>query len=273
MNKESLKIIFAGTPLFAVAALDILIRNNFHLVGIITAPDRPSGRGQEIHQTEVKKYACKLNIPIFQPEKLGDPVFLKQLEALDPDLQIVVAFRMMPEKLWSMPRLGTFNLHASLLPQYRGAAPINHVLINGEKETGVTTFFLRHEIDTGDILFQERIPIGENETAGELHDKLMRAGAQLVLKTTTHILSGNYPTISQQELTESAPLKPAPKIFKENCRINWDSNTHVIYNFIRGLCPYPAAWSEIMDPNGKRYTLKIFKVLPVEQEHQHIGND
>lgn len=266
---DNLKIIFLGTPLFAVASLDILVRNNFHVAAIITAPDKPAGRGQEMHQSEVKKYAVSKNIPVLQPEKLNDPVFLEEVKKINADLQIVVAFRMMPEKLWNMPRFGTFNLHASLLPQYRGAAPINHAIINGEKETGVTTFFLKHEIDTGDILLNEKISIGENETAGELHDRLMKHGAELVLKTIEQIRSGNY-TSTPQNIPQEGVLKKAPKIFKDDCKISWDEPPVKIHDLVRGLSPYPAAWTEFKNPDGHALQLKIFKTMPVTAEHDHI---
>lgn len=266
-NTDSFKIIFLGTPAFAVASLAILVAHKLNVVAVITAPDKPAGRGQVLQQSEVKQFALAHGIPVFQPEKLSDPMFLGQIKSFDADLQVVVAFRMMPEKLWNMPRLGTFNLHASLLPQYRGAAPINHAIINGEKKTGVTTFFLKHEIDTGDILFREELPIGANETAGELHDRLMVAGATLVLKTTLHIISGDYKTEPQpQLLSEKVLLKTAPKIFKNDCRINWDSDVITVHNLVRGLSPYPTAWTEISDPNGVVYPVKIYKTAPEPME-------
>ncbi len=261
------RIIFAGTPMFAVASLDRLVKNHFQVVAVITAPDKPAGRGRDLQESDVKKYASGKNIPVLQPEKLADPGFLQAVEKLKPDLMIVVAFRMMPEKLWRLPRLGTFNLHASLLPQYRGAAPINHAVMNGEKETGVTTFFLRQEIDTGDILYQEKVPISENETAGELHDKLMMTGAKLLVHTTEHILNGDYTTRRQEAVDPGQVLKPAPKIFKDDCRISWNAPALVIHNFIRGLSPYPTAFSGLLDPDGKRHTLKIYAARPVVQSH------
>jgi methionyl-tRNA formyltransferase len=270
IKNNDLKIIFLGTPLFAVASLDILVKHGFNVAAVVTAPDKPAGRGQQMHQSEVKTYALQKQIPVFQPEKLGDNGFLNEVKAIGADLQIVVAFRMMPEKLWSMPPLGTFNLHASLLPQYRGAAPINHAIMQGEKETGVTTFFLKHEIDTGDILFQEKIAIGENETAGELHDRLMVAGAKLVLKTTEHICRGEIESKPQQAFAAPGSLKAAPKIFKNDCIIEWSAGPQKIHDFIRGLSPHPAAFTELMDPNGKKYQLRIFKGLPVSGEHQSL---
>jgi methionyl-tRNA formyltransferase len=255
--KEELKILFLGTPDFAVASLQMLVENNCNVVGVVTAPDKPAGRGLELHESPVKKYAKAKGIKLFQPKNLKDPEFLKEIKAENADLQIVVAFRMMPEALWNMPRLGTFNLHASLLPQYRGAAPINHAILNGEKETGVTTFFLRHEIDTGDIIFTEKVMIGENETAGELHDKLMATGALLVLKTVQAIASGTVKTIPQAN-TLSA-IKFAPKIFKDDCKINWNSTCGAIHNKIRGLCPYPASYTDLISEKGEVLVLKIFK--------------
>jgi len=252
---NKLKIVFMGTPEFAVASLDILIKNNLNIVGVITSPDKPAGRGQEIHQSAVKKYAAEKGLKVLQPEKLKDEKFIAELKSLNADLQIVVAFRMLPEIVWNMPKLGTFNLHASLLPQYRGAAPINWAIINGEKETGVTTFFLQHEIDTGKIIFQQKVSIEENEAAGEVHDKLMSVGAELVLKTVKAIESKTYPQTTQSEIEE---LKSAPKIFKEDCKINWNDSPEKIHNFIRGLSPYPGAHTEFISPDGKSYSLKIF---------------
>jgi methionyl-tRNA formyltransferase len=259
MNKE-LRIIFMGTPEFAVESLDVLVKNNYNIVGVITVPDKPAGRGQQIQESAVKKYAVANGLNLLQPEKLKDEHFLKQLSELKADLQIVVAFRMLPEVVWSMPPLGTFNLHGSLLPQYRGAAPINWAVINGEKETGVSTFFLQHQIDTGKIIFREKTPIGENETAGEVHDRLMMIGAQLVLKTVRAIEQNNYPQIDQAELIANGEQeKHAPKIFKEDCKIDWNKSANDIHNFIRGLSPYPTAFSSFHAPDNKIYSVKIFK--------------
>lgn len=259
-----------GTPEFAVESLDILIKNNYNIVAVITVPDKPAGRGQQVQQSAVKKYALEKGLNILQPEKLKNENFLDQLRALKADLQIVVAFRMLPEVVWTMPRLGTFNLHGSLLPQYRGAAPINWAVINGEKETGVSTFFLQHEIDTGKIIFREKVTIGENETAGEVHDKLMIIGAQLVLKTVQAIEQNNYPQISQAELIANGEKeKHAPKIFKDDCKINWDKNTAEIHNFIRGLSPYPAAFTTFIAPDGKTYPIKIFRSGKEIATHSH----
>jgi len=257
---KDLRIIFMGTPDFAVASLDILVQNNYNIVAVITAPDKPAGRGQQLQQSAVKKYALEKGLTILQPEKLKSEDFINQLKELKADLQIVVAFRMLPEIVWNMPPIGTFNLHASLLPQYRGAAPINWAVINGEKESGVTTFFLQHEIDTGKIIFQEKVSIGENETAGELHDKLMILGANLVLSTVKAIEENKYDQIDQSKFYSSEiELKHAPKIFKEDCKVNWNKPTADIYNLIRGLSPYPTAFSDLISPNGQTYSFKIFK--------------
>lgn len=258
-----------GTPDFAVASLDILVQNNYNIVGVITAPDKPAGRGQQVQQSAVKKYALEKGLPILQPEKLKSPEFLDQLHELKADLQIVVAFRMLPEVVWNMPPLGTFNLHGSLLPQYRGAAPINWAVINGEKETGVTTFFLQHEIDTGKVIFRERTAIGEDETAGEVHDRLMMIGAELVLRTVKAIEEGSYQQVEQDELSKGAELKHAPKIFKENCKIDWSKSSAEVHNLVRGLSPYPAAWTEIKAPDGKMHSLKIFRTAKENTSHDH----
>ncbi len=248
-----MKLIFMGTPDFAVAALDALVRNGCNVVGVVTAPDRPAGRGQALKESAVKQYAREKGLPVFQPPKLKDPEFLQQLKSLNADLQVVVAFRMLPEVVWNMPPKGTINLHGSLLPQYRGAAPINWAIINGESESGVTTFFLQQEIDTGNLLFAEKVPIALNETAGELHDKLMAVGANLLLKTVEAVQTGNYSETPQGTMNPSV-LKHAPKIFKQDCLINWRQAVEVVYNRIRGLSPYPTAFTQI---DGQ--TLKIFR--------------
>jgi methionyl-tRNA formyltransferase len=257
---DPLRIVFMGTPEFAVPSLEELVKHHMNVVGVVTAPDKPQGRGQKVLYSPVKECALKHNIPVLQPEKLKSSEFLEALKQLNADLQIVVAFRMLPEVVWAMPRLGTFNLHASLLPQYRGAAPINWAIINGEKETGVTTFFLQHDIDTGSILFQEREPITEKDTAGTLYDRLMNKGAALVIKTTQAIASGNYTAIPQPEHIE---IKHAPKIFKETCEINWDQPADAVNNFIRGLNPHPAAWTTL---NGKHFKIFSGDVKPFEPE-------
>lgn len=247
-----------GTPEFAVASLDALIQSGCNIVGVVTAPDKPAGRGQKINESAVKQYAMANCLKVLQPVKLKDEQFLEELKTLNADLQVVVAFRMLPEVVWDMPHLGTINLHASLLPQYRGAAPINWVLINGEKESGVTTFFLKHEIDTGDILFTEKVTLTGRETAGDLHDRLMAKGAGLLVKTVKAVESGRYTENPQEQLTEGMELKHAPKIFKEDCNINWDEPAKKIYNFIRGLSPYPTAYTSLND--------KILKVFGAEYE-------
>ena len=247
-----MKIVFMGTPDFAVASLAALKEAGFNIVGVITAADKPAGRGQKINESAVKKYAVANNLKVLQPLKLKDPEFLAELKSLQADLQIVVAFRMLPEVVWNMPPKGTVNLHGSLLPQYRGAAPINHAIINGEKETGVTTFFLKHEIDTGDVIFSERLPITEDDTAGSLHDKLMELGAELIVKTAQKIEINDY---QEKPQPMSGELKSAPKIFKDFCQINWKQDNQTVYNHIRGLSPYPTAFTFLLDK-----TLKIFKV-------------
>ncbi|WP_132535282.1 methionyl-tRNA formyltransferase [Pedobacter psychrotolerans] len=253
-----MKIVFMGTPDFAVASLDALVQANFDIVAVVTAPDKPAGRGQKINESAVKKYAVEKSIPVLQPEKLKNPEFLAALKSYQADLQVVVAFRMLPEVVWNMPPKGTINLHGSLLPQYRGAAPINHAIINGEKESGVTTFFLTHEIDTGDIILSDSTPIGDDETAGELHDKLMVIGANLLVKTVTAISNGDF---TEQPQPQSDELKHAPKIFKDDCKIDWNNSSALIHNLIRGLSPYPTAFTLLNDK-----TLKIFKAEPEEKE-------
>ncbi len=258
------KILFSGTPDFAVESLKILVENGYNICGVITAPDKPAGRGMQMQQSAVKKYALSKDLNILQPEKLKDAAFLSEVASLKADLHIVVAFRMMPEQLWSMPRLGTLNLHASLLPQYRGAAPINRAIMNGETTTGVTTFFLKHEIDTGDIILSDKVDIGPTETAGELHDRLMHIGAALVLKTVQQIEKGNLSTTPQKSITSE--LKHAPKIFKNDCIINWSDKTSTVFNQIRGLSPYPGAFTMLEDKNGKTLTLKIYSALLLESK-------
>jgi methionyl-tRNA formyltransferase len=259
-----MNIIFMGTPEFAVPSLEILIQNNLNVVAVITAPDNPRGRGQKVGYTPVKECALKYNIPVLQPANLKSPEFIAELKSYKADLQIVVAFRMLPEMVWAMPPIGTFNLHASLLPQYRGAAPINWAIINGEKETGITTFFLKHEIDTGSVIFQEKEPILETDNVGSLYERLMQKGSALVLKTVRAIEAGNYPS---QPQTESANLRHAPKIFKETCEINWNQPAVNVRNFIRGLSPYPAAWTTL---NGKVY--KVYQAsIPASVPGGDIG--
>jgi methionyl-tRNA formyltransferase len=263
MNQSNLpRIVFMGTPEFAVTSLDALVQAGFNIVGVITAPDKPAGRGMQLQQSAVKKYAVEKGLHVLQPEKLKNPEFLEALKALQADLQVVVAFRMLPEVVWNMPPMGTINVHGSLLPQYRGAAPINWAIINGEKATGVTTFKLQHEIDTGNILLQERIPIGENETAGELHDKMKEVGAQLLVKTVQGLMAGSLKETPQSEINPSVSsgqakseiIRHAPKIFTDTCRIDWNKTVNEVHNLIRGLSPYPGAFTQLQ---GKM--LKIYR--------------
>lgn len=242
MNPKEIRIVFMGTPEFAVPSLRALVAGGYNVVGVVTTPDKPAGRGQKLHQSEVKIAALELGLPVLQPEKLKAPEFVEAMQALRPDLGIVIAFRMLPEVIWAMPRLGTFNLHASLLPQYRGAAPINWAIINGETETGVTTFLLNHEIDKGGIIGQVRVPILPEDNVGTLYEKLMTTGTTLVTETVDRIAAGEIRPVEQQHIDEST-LRPAPKIFKEDCRIDWTLPGRRIADFIRGLSPYPAAWT------------------------------
>jgi methionyl-tRNA formyltransferase len=263
MTKKDLRIIYLGTPEFATASLKALVEGGYNVVAVVTMPDKPAGRGHQVQYSDVKKYALEAGLPILQPQKLKDEAFLEELRSYQADLQIVVAFRMLPEVVWAMPRLGTFNLHASLLPQYRGAAPINWAVMNGDKETGVTTFLLKHEIDTGNLIMQERIDIGEDENVGSVHDRLMELGTSVVLQTVDRIIDCEnqgiaLPTTPQPELAE---LRPAPKIFKEDCEIRFAEKTaEEIHNFVRGLSPYPAAWANLTI-NGQAFeNVKIYKV-------------
>ena len=270
MDKSNLRIVYMGTPDFAVEPLKKLVENKYNIVGVITNPDKPAGRGQKIQESAVKKYALSQNLNILQPEKFRDESFLKKLKALKADLQIVVAFKMLPEVVWTMPNIGTFNLHASLLPQYRGAAPINWAIINGDNKTGVTTFFLKHEIDTGNIIFQEEVPISNDDNAGSIHDKLMYKGANLVIKTVDSIIENNYPQLKQEDLIKhETETKHAPKIFKNDCKINWKEDVDSIHNLIRGLSPYPASWSEIINKKNEPIQVKIFKSEKEMNDHNH----
>lgn len=257
-----MRIVFMGTPDFAVASLKALIENGENVVGVVTAPDRPAGRGQKLRESAVKAFAVAHKIPVMQPEKLRDKNFLEQLANLKADLQVVVAFRMLPEIVWDMPVHGTINVHASLLPQYRGAAPINHVIINGETETGVTTFRLNHEIDTGEILLSKKMKIEPSDNVGTLHDKLMQLGAQALIETVQGIKSNNIKPIDQNTLIDKLELKAAPKIFKEDCLINWEKTCDAILHLIRGLSPYPGAYTFV---NNK--TLKIFNADILNETH------
>lgn len=264
MNKN-LRIIYMGTPEFAVPALELLVENGWNIVGVITAPDKPKGRGQKLIPSPVKEAALRLGLTILQPTNLKAVEFQEELRALKADLQIVVAFRMLPEPVWDMPPLGTFNLHASLLPNYRGAAPINWAIINGDKETGVTTFFLKHEIDTGSIIYQEKVPILEEDDLGIVYEKLMNVGSQLVLKTVEDIATGNIHALPQDE---SKAIHHAPKIFKETCEIDWKKSAESIHNLVRGLSPYPAAWTRFEDKICKIYKTAYF---PNQKTKKPIG--
>jgi len=260
MSPKEIRIVFMGTPDFAVESLKALVEKGYNVVGVITAPDKPAGRGRQLSESAVKQYAIQQSLRVLQPEKLKNPEFIAELESLKADLQVVVAFRMLPEMVWGMPPMGTFNLHGSLLPQYRGAAPLNWAVINGETETGVTTFLLSHEIDTGRIMFQEKIEIAENDTVGDLHDRLMVIGANLVVKTVDALAGGNVEAIDQEHLIDNPErIKHAPKIFKDDCRIDWTKDAESVRNLIRGLSPYPAAWTELTH-SGKEevMTAKIF---------------
>ncbi len=268
MKKEDLRIVYMGTPEFAVEALRCLVEGGYNVVGVITMPDKPAGRGHKIQYSPVKQYALEHNLPLLQPEKLKDEAFVQALRDWKADLQIVVAFRMLPEVVWNMPRLGTFNLHASLLPQYRGAAPINWAVINGDTETGITTFFLKHEIDTGEVIQQVRVPIADTDNVGIVHDKLMALGGRLVVETVDAILSGEVKAIPQEEMAVVGEFRAAPKIFKETCKINWNQPVKRIYDFIRGLSPYPAAWCELTDAAGETVAVKVFEAEKIEEVHQ-----
>lgn len=261
MNKQA-NIVFMGTPDFAVGSLQALCDEGFHIVAVITAPDRQAGRGRKLNQSAVKKFALANNLKLLQPTNLKDPDFLNELNSLEPDLQVVVAFRMLPKSVWEIPKFGTFNLHASLLPQYRGAAPINWAIINGEHETGVSTFFINEAIDEGAIIHQERVKIGSEDTAGELHDELMKLGSQLVVKTVRGILNNEVEAVKQEDKNFSL----APKLNKDNCRINWQDSVSRVYNHIRGLSPYPGAWTELINADQK-IELKIYKSRILEEQH------
>jgi methionyl-tRNA formyltransferase len=253
-------IVFFGTPEFAVESLKALRESGYRIDGVVTAPDKPAGRGMMLKFSAVKEYSLSHDLPLFQPERLSDPAFLDTLAKINPDIQVVVAFRMMPRAVWALPRLGTFNLHASLLPQYRGAAPINWAVINGEKETGLTTFFLREKVDTGDIILRESIPVGDNETAGELHDRMKILGAGLVLRTVECLERGSVQTCSQVDfLKPEESLKPAPKIFPETCRIDWNKPSQEIYNLIRGLSPHPSAFTILRINDNSIHNMKILR--------------
>lgn len=268
MEKKDLRIVYMGTPEFAVESLKRLVEGGYNIVGVITMPDKPMGRhGSVLQPSPVKQYAVSQGLKVLQPEKLKDESFVAELRELKADLQIVVAFRMLPEVVWNMPCLGTFNLHASLLPQYRGAAPINWAVINGETETGITTFFLKHEIDTGEIIDQVRVPIADTDNVGDVYERLMNLGGDLVVKTVDSILDGSVKTVPQDKLAEGEVLRPAPKIFKETCRIDWSKGVKQIYDFVRGLSPYPAAWTELCQGSTAPQVLKIYETDKIFAEH------
>ena len=260
MTKQELKIVFFGTPDFAVESLSRLVDGGYNVVAVVTMPDKPAGRGRQIQESDVKRYAVEHGLPVLQPVSLKDDAFINELRSFEAQLFIVIAFRMLPEAVWQMPRLGTFNLHASLLPRYRGAAPINWAVMNGDTETGVTTFFLKHEIDTGDVIQQRSCPIGRHDNVEAIHDRLMVMGADMVLETVDAIINGSVKPIPQDQLlTAGQQPTPAPKIFKDTCRIDWNRPAETLYNHIRGLSPYPAAWTTLINEEGKEgTTLKIY---------------
>lgn len=266
MEKKDLKIVFFGTPEFAVESLDAIISNGFNVVAVVTMPDKIAGRGHKLYQSDVKRYAVDHNLKVLQPEKLKSEEFLNELRSLDADLFIVIAFRMLPREVWQMPRLGTFNLHASLLPKYRGAAPINRAVMNGDTETGVTTFFLKHEIDTGDMIMQRKVDIKPEENVGDVHDKLMHLGATMVVETIQSIIDGTLTTTPQPE----GEFTPAPKIFKEDCKIDWTKDATTIHNQVRGLSPYPGACTIIEEESGKPLECKIYATKPTEEACEGI---
>ena len=275
MTKEELRIVYMGTPDFAVESLKALVEGGYNVVGVVTMPDKPIGRhGSVLQASPVKQYAGEKGLKVLQPVKLKDEAFVEELRSLNADLQIVVAFRMLPEVVWNMPRLGTFNLHASLLPQYRGAAPINWAVINGDTETGITTFFLQHEIDTGRVIQQVKVPISDTDNVGDVHDRLMMLGGKLVVETVDNIINGTVTSVEQDDmLSEGEDLRPAPKIFHDTCRIDWKGmNMKQIYDFIRGLSPYPAAWAELVN-GDKVLSVKIFEAekIPADSSQYNRG--
>lgn len=270
MKKKNLKIVFLGTPDFAVESLKRLHEGGYNIVGVVTMPDKPAGRGHKLLHSPVKQYAEANGLKLMQPVKLKDPEFVEELRSLDANLFIVIAFRMLPETVWSMPALGTFNLHASLLPKYRGAAPINWAVINGETETGVTTFFLKHDIDTGDIIRQERVDILPTDNVGDVHDKLMMLGADLTIDTVEHILAGDLQPIPQDRLETADNTTPAPKIFKDTCHIDWSKSALEVHNLVRGLSPYPAAWIEIANGDTS-HQIKIFSTAIADAHDESPG--
>lgn len=264
-----IRIVYFGTPEFAASQLEAILQAGYEVAAVVTMPDKPAGRGKKIQCSDVKKTALEHHLPLLQPERLKDPDFLRELASFQANLFVVVAFRMLPAAVWKMPELGTFNLHASLLPQYRGAAPINHAIINGETETGLTTFFLNEEIDKGAVILRERLPIRPDETAGELHDELMRLGNQLIVETIRRIEHHETNPVTQETLAANTPLKDAPKIFKDFCYVRWDQNAQTIYNHIRGLSPYPAAHTQLLSEQGQTLELKIY-ASDMEPSSHHL---
>ena len=274
MTKKDLKIVFFGTPDFAVESLSRLVDGGYNIAAVVTMPDKPAGRGRQLQQSDVKRYAVEHGLPVLQPVSLKDEAFIEELRSYQAQLFIVIAFRMLPQAVWQMPPLGTFNLHASLLPRYRGAAPINWAVMNGDTETGVTTFFLKHEIDTGDVIQQRSCPIGRHDNVEDVHDRLMLMGADMVLETVDAIIAGTVKPIPQdQMLTAGQHATPAPKIFKDTCRIDWSRPAEQIYNHIRGLSPYPAAWTTLVDGDDEVTTLKVYKTgepLPLDGSENQV---
>ena len=274
MTKEELKIVFFGTPDFAVESLSRLVDGSYNVVAVVTMPDKPAGRGRQMQESDVKRFAIEHGLPVLQPVSLKDESFIDELRSFNAQLFIVIAFRMLPEVVWQMPALGTFNLHASLLPRYRGAAPINWAVMNGDTETGVTTFFLQHEIDTGDVIQQRSCPIGRHDNVEVIHDRLMIMGADMVIETVDSIIAGTVKPIPQnQMLTAGQQATPAPKIYKDTCRIDWSRPAEELYNHIRGLSPYPAAWTTLVSDDGQETSLKIFTTdepEPFAQAKEHV---
>lgn len=267
MTKEELRIIYMGTPDFAVETLRLLVERGYNVVAVVTMPDKPAGRGHKIQFSPVKQYALSVGLPVLQPERLKDEAFIEELRSYNAHLQIVVAFRMLPQVVWDMPPMGTFNLHASLLPQYRGAAPLNWAIMNGDKETGITTFFLTHEIDTGRVIQRRSIPIADTDNVGIIHDRLMEMGAEMVCETVDNIIADKVVAIAQEELMTDEPLRPAPKIFKDTCHLDFERKVEDLYNQVRGLSPYPAAWCEFVSPEGEAVGVKVFEAARHICEH------
>ena len=267
MTKEELRIIYMGTPDFAVETLRLLVERRYNVVAVVTMPDKPAGRGHKIQFSPVKQYALSVGLPVLQPERLKDEAFIEELRSYNAHLQIVVAFRMLPQVVWDMPPMGTFNLHASLLPQYRGAAPLNWAIMNGDKETGITTFFLTHEIDTGRVIQRRSIPIADTDNVGIIHDRLMEMGAEMVCETVDNIIADKVVAIAQEELMTDEPLRPAPKIFKDTCHLDFARKVEDLYNQVRGLSPYPAAWCEFVSPEGEAVGVKVFEAARHICEH------